>query len=200
MRSSLRSARRHPTTEDAPESAPPPERVRHDRLVPDERFTSPNAGGRPVRTVGLRVVSQTPLDRYHQQGHIDESQWAAGDRLRRDFEMGAFEMLARPRWDGMPGGGLKDPAAIPLAACAARKAYVQALARLPRRVTQAVVHVCCHRGYAADWARARDLPKTDGMALLRLGLDLLASHYGIAGPTRKSPIGENTLDTAPRGS
>ena len=155
----------------------PSERRQHDQLVAETRL-EPGAEGQPrEKTVGLRVAAQTPIDRYLSQGHISPAQWWGGDQLRADFERGSFEVMARSRWDSQPTGGLADFGSVTLAACAARRAYVKAIDALPGRLSPIIVHVCCLRGYAADWALAKGLPRGDGMALLRLGLDLLADHY-----------------------
>ncbi len=130
------------------------------------------------RTTGLRVVTQTPLDRYLSRGHITADQWFGGDSLRADFERSEFDTTAQSRYDGMPGGGLSDPGLVTVAACWARRAYIAAIRSLPVRLSPVIVHVCCLRGYAADWAVQKRIPKPDGMALLRLGLDMLADHYG----------------------
>lgn len=155
----------------------PVERTQHDVLIAETRVEQDPGGGKPVKTVGLRVAAQTPIDRYLSQGHISPAQWWGGDQLRADFERGSFEVMARSRWDSQPTGGLADFGSVSLAACAARRAYVKAIDALPGRLSPIVVHVCCLRGYAADWATAKGLPRGDGMALLRLGLDLLADHY-----------------------
>jgi len=155
----------------------PVERTQHDVLIAETRVET-NADGRErTRTIGLRVAAQTPIDRYLGQGHISPAQWWGGDQLRADFERGSFEVMARSRWDSQPTGGLADFGSVSLAACAARRDYVKAIDALPGRLSPIIVHVCCLRGYAADWAIGKGLPRGDGMALLRLGLDLLADHY-----------------------
>ncbi len=155
----------------------PAERSQHDLLIAETRVEHDADGRQRSKTVGLRVAAQTPIDRYLSQGHISPAQWWGGDQLRADFERGSFEVLARSRWDSQPTGGLADFGAVSLAACAARREYVKAIEALPGRLSPIIVHVCCLRGYAADWAIAKGLPRGDGMALLRLGLDLLADHY-----------------------
>ena len=155
----------------------PKERSQHDALVPETRAALEGEGRERDKTVGLRVAAQTPIDRYLSQGHISAAQWWGGDQLRVDFERGSFEIMARSRWDSQPTGGFSDFASVSLSACAARRAYVKAIDALPGRLSPIIVHVCCLRGYAADWALSQELPRGDGMALLRLGLDLLADHY-----------------------
>ena len=173
---------------------PPEERRRHDALLAEIRVERDRAGREVTRTIGLRVATQTPIDRYLSQGHISTEQWWGGDELRADFERSSFEILAKSRWDNQPKGGRSDFASVSVAACAARRAYGKALESVPSRLAPVLVHVCCLRGYAADWAIAKGLPRGDGMALLRLGLDLLADHY------RKSKgTGPQMAETANRG-
>ena len=157
---------------------PPPERRKHDTLLAETRIERDLSGREIARTVGVRVAAQTPIDRYLSQGHISPDQWWGGDEIRSAFERSSFEIIAKSRWDAQPTGGLNDFASVSLAACAARRDYRQAIESLPPRLAPIIVHVCCLRGYAADWAISKGLPRGDGMALLRLGLDLLADHYG----------------------
>ncbi len=169
----------------ADDMTPPPERRQHDRLVEGERLVT-DASGHTTRTSGLSVITQTPLDRYRVMSYVGETQWQAGDRLRSCFEQCCFEHVARVMYDraGTAGGNSNDPADIPLRAISARRAYLQALQALPNKVAAVVVHVSCHRGSASDWAANRGLPRADGMALLRLGLDILYDHYSAAKKAR----------------
>lgn len=176
-------------------AAVPAERRQHDLLLPEIRGDQDGQGVARNKVIGLRVATQTPIDRYLGQGHISPAQWWGGDLLRGDFERGSFEVMARSRWDSQPTGGLADFGSVSLAACAARRAYVKAIDALPGRLSPIVVHVCCLRGYAADWALAKGLPRGDGMALLRLGLDLLADHYQRA---KGTPAPDSALASAAR--
>ncbi len=177
MKAKTTSRRRSTTPALEPAAAAPPERRGHDALFAELRIDRDRDGRELKRSVGLRVATQTPLDRYLSQGHVSPEQWWGGDLLRADFERGSFEIIARSRWDSQPSGGSSDFASVSLAACAARRDYVKAIDALPGRLSPVIIHVCCLRGYAADWAIAKALPRGDGMALLRLGLDLLADHY-----------------------
>jgi hypothetical protein len=158
--------------------SPPPERQVHDRLIAETRIERDPCGRETARTIGVRVAAQTPIDRYLAQGHISPDQWWGGDEIRAAFERSSFEIMAKSRWDAQPTGGLADFTSVSLAACAARRDYRRAIEALPQRLAPIIVHVCCLRGYAADWAISKGLPRGDGMALLRLGLDLLADHFG----------------------
>jgi len=155
-----------------------PRRFNHDAIIAERRDVTADDGSVIGQTTGMRVISQTPLDRYLIRDNITQTQWLGGDRLRADFERSSFENTAQSRYDTMPSGGGWDPGAVTVAICAARRSYLTAIQALPVRLSPVIVHVCCLRGYAADWARAKHLPKNDGMALLRLGLDILADHYG----------------------
>ncbi|MDX2103921.1 MAG: DUF6456 domain-containing protein [Alphaproteobacteria bacterium] len=154
---------------------PTEHRFKHDTIIAEPTSVETASGRADAQ--GWRVVTQTPLDRYRTMGYVDERQWQGGDRLRATFEASCFERLAQTAPDRVGGGGPVDPADIPVRAIAARRSYLAALQALPNRVAAVVVHVACHRGSASDWALARKLPKQDGMALLRLGLDILYDHY-----------------------
>ena len=62
-----------------------------------------------------------------------------------------------------------------------RVAYTRAVREVGRQLNEVVIHVCLTDGSAADWAAGKLLPRSDGIARLRAGLDALADHYRMPG-------------------
>ena len=101
-------------------------------------------------------INETQLDRYWQQQQLDARQYYAGRRLRRQWMATSY--------------GSKQGSA-----------YHEALTSIGKQLEEVVIHVCLTGGSAADWASSRLLPKADGAARLRAGLDALADHYRMPG-------------------
>ena len=129
----------------------------------------------------IRVRTQTMLDRYWQRRQIDARQYHAGRRLYRQWRGAGGEprLIAsyRPRISGRPE--MSDREAD------IRVAFTRAVRAVGRQLNEVVIHVCLTDGPASDWAVGKLLPKTDGIARLRAGLDALADHYRMPGGDRR---------------
>ena len=130
----------------------------------------------------VRVRTQTMLDRYWQRRQIDARQYHAGRRLYRQWRGAGGEprLIAsyRPRVAGRPE--MSDREAD------IRVAFTRAIRAVGRQLNEVVIHVCLTDGPASDWAVGKLLPKTDGIARLRAGLDALADHYGMPGGDQRA--------------
>lgn len=137
-------------------------------------------------TPHIRVRTQTMLDRYWQRRQIDARQYHAGRRLYRQWRGAGGEprLIAsyRPRVSGRPE--ISDREAD------IRVAFTRAVRAVGRQLNEVVIHVCLTDGPASDWAVGKLLPKTDGIARLRAGLDALADHYRMPGGDRGAEDGE----------
>ncbi len=145
----------------------PAERWQHGDTVTVEGGAQPH----------IRVRTQTMLDRYWQRRQIDARQYHAGRRLYRQWRGAGGEprltAAYRPRIGGRPE--MSDREAD------VRVAFTRAVRAVGRQLNEVVIHVCLTDGPASDWAVGKLLPKTDGIARLRAGLDALADHYGMPG-------------------
>lgn len=137
--------------------------------------------GEDAGVVRRRVTTQTTLDRYFQRNQIDQRQYDAGLKLHRLWRAAAatpsVTMRYGPRVPGRSGPGAA--ADITDRAAAAHGHLNEALRAVGIVLSGVVVHVCMTDGAAADWALAKGLPKPDGIARLRAGLEALADWWRI---------------------
>lgn len=109
---------------------------------------------------------QCMLDRYWQRRHLDARQYHAGRRFYRQWKAA--------------GGNPRVPRDVDSGDEISIK-FRQAALAMGRQLDAVVIHVCLTDAPAADWAADKMLPKSDGIARLRAGLDALADHYGMPG-------------------
>ena len=161
----------------------PKERWQHGDLATLEGGATPH----------LRVRTQTMLDRYWQRRQIDARQYHAGRRLYRQWRGAGGEprLIAgyRPRIGGR--SEMSDHEAD------MRVTFMRAVRAVGRQLNEVVIHVCLTDGSASDWAVGKLLPRTDGIARLRAGLDALADHYRMPGGDRKAEDGDQGSEAVP---
>jgi hypothetical protein len=125
---------------------------------------------------------------------VDDAQFAAGERLRRDFTFGQlmpstttnWSAFGEPRRPGGPGrGGAAD---LGEAASAARERVSRALGAVGPELADVLVDVCCFLKGLGDLERSRDWPARSGKLVLTIALTALARHYGLA-VAAKGPAG-----------
>lgn len=130
------------------------------------------AGTRHVRLLNTRM-----LDRYHARREVTERQFAAGDRLYRTwFASGSSQVVVGAytsiRVDGMGHDMSQRQADL-------RTAVNDALRAIPFRLVGIVVSVVFLDEPAGAWGKHQGNTR-DGIACLRLSLDILGDHYCIA--------------------
>ena len=142
----------------------PAERYQHGDAVSIEGDETPH----------MRIHTQTMLDRYLNRRQIDARQFNAGRRVYRQWRASGGEPRVVANFFGTGGGGemTDDQAEL-------RVAFTRAIRGIGAQLSGVVVHVCLIDGSAAEWAISRMLPRSDGIARLRAGLDALADHYGL---------------------
>jgi hypothetical protein len=131
------------------------------------------AGGRRV-AVNLR---ESPLAWLRSRGLVDDRQFAAGERLREEYERAALGPRVTMRWDGAPrgGGGVPgDPCGGQVAAKARFDAAVVAVG--PGLADILWRTVCAGEGLPAA-EKALGWPARAGRVVLTLALDRLAGFY-----------------------
>lgn len=153
---------------------------------PPEDVGTPERGqhGDRIRIEGtgsahVRVLTQTPLDRYYHEGLITPEQWHAGNRLWRDHYTAGQEPKLVPtliRVDRQYQGDTTP--ALVLDAREAKTRAIRALGML-WGVAQWVV---IEQGTASRWATHRELCSArnagaTGLAVLRMALDGLIEFY-----------------------
>lgn len=163
-------------------AAPPPGRpgvIEGEKLVaePDGRLTprKANLGESPIAWLARRRDPSgepwlTPIEA------------AAGERLRDDFHLAGTLGRLTMTWDAGPkASGGRGPGLEPAErARAAKDRIARALAAAGPGLKEILEHVCL-AGSALDAAeRALGLPRRSGKTVLKLALQRLAAHYGLA--------------------
>ncbi len=116
---------------------------------------------------------------------IDAAEFAAGERLRADYERGLIMPRVTANWtatvadrhrDGSAGGMVE----LTEAALAARRRVEKALETVGPEFSGLLVDFCCFLKGLEQIERERRWPARSAKVVLRLGLNSLARHYGLA--------------------
>ncbi|MBN9531589.1 MAG: hypothetical protein J0H82_35660 [Alphaproteobacteria bacterium] len=147
-----------------------------------------------------RRPGRLPLDRYVGRGEISSDQHRAGLRLWRDYLAARERSVASGDPARIRAGGSPRMADIS-ALLDARARCRAALAAAGPVLAPVLLHVACLEESAGSWAESIGRPprraRTEGLITLRLALDALAIHYGLAGPARPGAVSTWSLPTAP---
>lgn len=111
---------------------------------------------------------------------IDDKQFLAGERLRRDFTLANLMPrltadLEAPAVAGRRGAGGSEITDIALAA---RQRFSRALEALGSDLSGVAVDVCCHLKPLDAAESTANWPGSAALVVLKLALDRLAHHYG----------------------
>lgn len=170
-------------------------KAERESAVPDDRFLAQHriAGRRRIRFKGKQTVvdvneGESPLGwlrrRKGRDGKplLSKEQYAAGERLRRDFTLGQLMPrltvdLARP----VRGNSVTphDPAALTDCALAARERVARALKSVGPILSDILISICCHLEGLEAAERNFGWPRRAGKLVLQIALDRLAVHYGL---------------------
>jgi len=126
-------------------------------------------------------LAESPLRWLRARGLVSERQFEAGERLRRDWELGGLSAQVTMRWNAVPA----DKAA--LRAPRERSPTMRQLAAR-RRVDAAIEHVgsglsdllwrlVCAGESLGETETALGWPPRTGRVVLTIALDRLADHY-----------------------
>ena len=125
--------------------------------------------------------AESPLSRLAYRGLVDPVQFAAGEKMRRDFTLAGLGPrigvdLSAPVVSGRRGGGGENISDIALAA---RQRVNKAMAALGSPLAGLAFDVCCHLMALEEAERSRGWSKRSGRTVLKIALDKLAAHYGL---------------------
>ncbi len=113
---------------------------------------------------------------------ISPEQFAAGEKLRRDFTLANLTPNVTAVW-GMPvtgkGRGGADTATINDTVIAAKARLWTAFDAVGPELGAVLLQVCCHLNGLSEAERELGWPARAGKVVLRIALDRLAVHYGI---------------------
>jgi uncharacterized protein DUF6456 len=119
---------------------------------------------------------------------VEPHQFQAGERLRRDFTYAHLMPSTTSNWSN-PLAPSRSTGAAPASAAtdtmvAARQRVHQALDAVEPEFSGLLLDVCCFLKRLEDVERERAWPVRSGKIVLRLALERLARHYGLAAQTR----------------
>ena len=184
------------TTKAVADAAPkPPKKARRRLLVRDAE-----TGGLREVEVNLR---ENPLmwlaRRKDAQGrpYLEAHHVAAGEKLRQDFETACMQPNITTDWNAALvasdrsrlKSGPRDPYPFTDMVLSARQRVQQALEAIGPELADVTLAVCClgHGIEAAE--KALSWPRRSARLVLRIALERLAAHYGIAAVHGDSPPG-----------
>jgi hypothetical protein len=164
-----------------------PDRFAAQHRQMESRRLGADEGHRPV----LVNIGESPLARLKAKNLLDAVQFAAGEKLRRDFTLAQLTPrlgvdLSRP----VVCGGARGPDADTVCdiALAARQRLSRALAAAGPGLSDLAFDVCCDLVSLERAEARRGWSRRSGRVVLRLALDRLATHYGMTVTRAHAPI------------
>jgi hypothetical protein len=151
---------------------------------------------------GNRVVQvnigESPLARLKARDLVDGTQFAAGERLRRDYTLAQLTPrmgvdLSAPV---VSGGRGPDADTVSDIAVASRQRFSRAMAAAGQGLSDLAFEVCCDLVSLERAEARRGWSKRSGRVVLCLALDRLAAHYGMTAVRTHAPIRAWSLDEA----
>ena len=137
--------------------------------------------GVPARRRSVTVnLAESPLAWLHAHGHLDERLFAAGERLRSDYERAQLAPGVTMRWEPVrirrTGGVRLAPTERQLAA---RQRFDGAIAAAGKGLEDILWRVVCACETVPAAEKALEWPARSGKLVLRLALDRVADFYRI---------------------
>ncbi|UZK68084.1 DUF6456 domain-containing protein [Sphingomonas sp. S1-29] len=140
--------------------------------------------GKRPRTAGRSVqvnLAESPLSWLRARDLIDARQYAAGERLRADYETASLAPCVTMRWEASPIGsgrrGAPDSIDPTLAQIAAKRRFDAAVAAAGPGLSDILWRVVCAGERLPDAEKALGWPARAGRLVLTLALDRLAAQY-----------------------
>lgn len=155
-------------------------------ILQEVALTAAGPGRRPPRR-GQRSVTvnlaESPLGWLHARGHLDDRLFAAGECLRRDWELAQLAPGVTMRWDAVQvrGGGGERRLHPTERQLAARGRFDGALAAAGPGLADILWRVVCAGEGLPHAERALAWPVRSGKLVLKLALDRVATFYRVPG-------------------
>jgi len=135
------------------------------------------AHGRRSATIN---VAESPLMWLHARGHMDDRQFAAGERLRADWEQAQLSPRVTMNWDPVRVRGGNDQGLSPgERQVAAKQRFDGAVAAAGPGLSDILWRVVCAGETLPDAERTLAWPVRSGKLVLKLALDRVAQFYRI---------------------
>ena len=139
---------------------------------------APRKGARRV-TVNL---AESPISWLHARGHLSDRQFAAGERLRVDWETAQLSPSMTMRWEPVTGRGSRNDQGLNPTErqIAARARFDGAIAEAGKGLADILWRVVCACEGLPDAEKALEWPVRSGKLVLKLALDRVADFYRMA--------------------
>ena len=152
----------------------------HPQLV--ERELTPEGPSRtPARKGARRVtvnLAESPISWLYARGHLAEREFAAGERLRMDWEIAQLNPGMTMRWEPMVSGGGHGRGLNPTERqIAARARFDGAIAVAGKGLADILWRVVCAGEGLPEAEKALEWPVRSGKLVLKLALDRVADFY-----------------------
>ena len=142
------------------------------------------AGGQqptPGRSTVTVNIAESPLSWLHAHGHLDDRLFAAGERLRTDYERAQLSPSITMSWDAVRIRGTGDSGLNPSERqIAARARFEGALLAAGRGLEDILWRVVCACESLPVAEKALEWPARSGKLVLKLALDRVADFYRIS--------------------
>ena len=135
-------------------------------------------------------TAESPLARLKARELVNGMQFAAGERLRRDFTLSQLTPRMGVNWEAPVVSGSRGAGADSISdvAIAARQRLNKALAAVGPGLSDLAFDVCCHLKALEAVENARGWARRSARVVLAIALDRLASHYGFDVVRKRAPI------------
>ncbi len=150
-----------------------------------------DSGGRMPVNVG-----ESPLARLKHRGLIDGVQFAAGEKLRRDFTLAQLTPRMGVNWEAPVVSGSRGAGADSISdiAMVARQRFNKALGAAGPALSDLLFDVCCHLASLEQVEDARGWARRSARVVLKIALDRLATHYGFDAVNNRGEIRSWSLE------
>jgi len=125
-------------------------------------------------------LAESPLGWLHAHGHLDDRLFAAGERLRSDYERAQLSPGVTMRWEPVRNRGIGGARLAPTERqIAARQRFDGAIAAAGKGLADILWRVVCACETLPVAEKALAWPTRSGKLVLRLALDRVADFYRI---------------------
>jgi len=154
------------------------------RILAERELTAEGPTKRTARRGGRSVtvnLAESPLSWLLVRGHLSDSQFDAGERLRADWEYAQLAPGITMRWDPVRIKGTGDTGLTQTERQIAAKArFDGAVKEAGPGLSDVLWRVVCAGEALADAEKALAWPARSGKLVLKLALDRVAQFYRIA--------------------
>lgn len=123
-------------------------------------------------------LAESPLGWLHAHGHLDDRLFAAGEKLRRDYERAQLAPVVTMRWEPVRIRGVARLTQTE-GQIAARRRFDGAIAAAGKGLADILWRVVCACETVPAAEKALEWPARSGKLVLRLALDRVADFYRI---------------------